>query len=407
MRTLRIALGVAGIAATAHAQRGGVPLSTFRDSAGITIVESTRQIWAAAMNPRLAPAPDLVIGDRDGERYELHRVRGAARLSDGRIVVMDGSTNQLRFFDSTGTFIKQVGRSGDGPGEFREVGSMQLLAGDTIAVIDRERVSFFTGAGTFITSLSSRSPPIKLSERFVGNVDVIGLDARLMGVFGNPEPRTKGNRWIHHSQMVLVDRTNAITVDFGKLPVMEVEMEERYARSVWLGPVFAFAHDTDKLYVGFGNEFSIKSYSLDGQLRTIIRRPWAPHRITPAEIDLYVTEWGKRWIKTTGAAAEAERKDLRDDPYATFLPAYSQLMVDRAHRLWAREPNVIDAAVAGQLTDMALAPSRWTVFDDRGRLLGAVTLPAFFRPTDIGLDYVIGVAVDDDGVQTVVRYKIR
>jgi hypothetical protein len=47
------------------------------------------------------------------------------------------------------------------------------------------------------------------------------------------------------------------------------------------------------------------------------------------------------------------------------------------------------------------------VFDRDGAWLGDVTLPAHFQPYDIGADYVLGVARDDDGVQTVVQYALR
>jgi hypothetical protein len=94
---------------------------TVRDSAGIRIVENRQPSAGPEGGRRLAPAPALVIGTRTGEMYELSGVAGAARLSGGTIVVADGGSRQLRFFDSTGAFIRAVGGPGDGPGEFREL----------------------------------------------------------------------------------------------------------------------------------------------------------------------------------------------------------------------------------------------------------------------------------------------
>ena len=56
---------------------------------------------------------------------------------------------------------------------------------------------------------------------------------------------------------------------------------------------------------------------------------------------------------------------------------------------------------------MPLVPSVWSVFDAQGRWLGDVTLPARFSPMDIGADYVLGVARDEDGVETVAMYTLR
>ena len=38
--------------------------------------------------------------------------------------------------------------------------------------------------------------------------------------------------------------------------------------------------------------------------------------------------------------------------------------------------------------------------------LGDVTMPARFSPTDIGADYVLGIARDEDLTPTVARYRL-
>jgi hypothetical protein len=415
LSSLLLVISAAGSVAAAQTNvppggrmEGAVMLGN-RDSAGIRIAENSRQAWSATSSLRLTPSPDLTIGDRPGLFYEFSGVVGAARLSDGRIVVADGSTRQLRFYDSTGTFIRSVGRQGDGPGEMREIFSMKVFPGDTIGLVGPSRVAFFAGDGAFLRSAETRvTGPRAAGTRGMAISQTIGLtpQERLVATFAFPAPRARGARWIEPTHISIVDSSSTVVADLGPLPAMEFAMEEQ-PRPVWLGAVLAFANDDQTFYVGLGSEYSIRAYGRDGKLRSIIRRSWTPHRVTSDEIDMYVREWGTRWIKSTGAKAEAERKDLRDDPYAERLPAFSQLIVDRGQRLWAREPNVIDAAWAGQLTSPPLAPSRWSVFDDRGRWLGVVTRPARFMPTDIGWDYVIGVAHDDDGVQTIVRYRLR
>lgn len=51
-------------------------------------------------------------------------------------------------------------------------------------------------------------------------------------------------------------------------------------------------------------------------------------------------------------------------------------------------------------------PVRWTVFDPEGRQLGTPQLPPRFRFTDVGADYVLGVAQDDLDVQQVQMYRL-
>jgi hypothetical protein len=113
---LSMMAGLLSAAAWQNALAQGV-----RDSAGVRIVENARPVWAPAEALRLSLSPALVIGTRPEPSYELSRVAGAARLSDGRIVIADGGSLQLRFFDSQGVFSNAVGGPGEGPGEFRRI----------------------------------------------------------------------------------------------------------------------------------------------------------------------------------------------------------------------------------------------------------------------------------------------
>ena len=175
---------------------------------------------------------------------------------------------------------------------------------------------------------------------------------------------------------------------------------------VWFGANATFASDGRLFYIGFGSEYAIRVYTSSGDLKHIIRRTWTPVSVTSADIDRYVEEWGKRWIKSTGAEAEAERASLRQDPYASTVPAFSQFIADRVGRLWVREAHLADAPGAGALNTTPLVPSRWSIFDPDGRWLGDVSMPARFQPRDIGADYVLGTAVDADGVQSIVLYRL-
>jgi len=374
-----------------------------RDSAGITIVENTRPLWSATEALRLAGTPSLVIGTRPEPPYELSRVAGAVQLSDGRIVIADGGSLELRFFDSTGTFIRSVGRRGEAPGEFSAMESLARLPGDTLAVVSRfTSISFFSGQGAFVHRQGLAAIPRDVTLGIPIAAAVLQGRAFVRGVM--TQSRTaRGARWIDSIPLVLV---GSDSVQLGNFPSMLMVPDDIGPRPPWFGPTAEFASDGTTFYVGYGGVYSIRVYSLDGRLQRVIRRQWTPVRVTQRDIDAYVTEWAKRWIRATGPDAERQRQDLRDDPYATEVPAFSQLIADRAGRLWVREAHLADAPRAGNLSTSPLVPSAWSVFDARGRWLGDVAMPAFFQPMDIGQDYVLGVARDADGVETVVRYSL-
>jgi len=98
-------------------------------------------------------APVLQLGVSDGDAALMfHRARSAHRYPDGRLVVADGGSRQLRWFTPDGTLIGTAGRQGRGPREF--AGGIQLMAwpNDTLAAYDDalRRLSVFTSAGEFV-----------------------------------------------------------------------------------------------------------------------------------------------------------------------------------------------------------------------------------------------------------------
>jgi hypothetical protein len=100
---------------------------------------------------QLADSPAIDIGIAEGnETDELAGASGSVRLPDGRIVIGNSGTSELRIFDGNGIFLRSIGRKGEGPGEF--LGALQLVAlSDTsFAVFDQgnQRLSVFDTTGT-------------------------------------------------------------------------------------------------------------------------------------------------------------------------------------------------------------------------------------------------------------------
>jgi hypothetical protein len=374
----------------------------------VLIVESEQPVWTAAEAPHLGDSPALVIGDRPEPQYVLSRVVGAAGLEDGRIVVADGASLQLRFFDATGGFINAVGGRGAGPGEFRRLDALGVLPGDTIfALALPGTVTFLDPHGTFLRRLDASRLRVGLPDGLKIIAAVLGDQSLVVGPIPRPslEPRTA--RWVDSVPFVIVHRDTSEWAPLGTLPFMLMTMDGKTPRPPWFGPTAVFGAHGASFFAGYGAEYSIRVFSSGADLVRIIRRRWTPAAVTDADIDQYVNDWAERWVRATGPEAERQKRDLRNDPYAAEVPAYSQFLVDRAGRLWIREAHLADAPGAGQLTTLPLVPSVWSVFDAHGGWLGDVTMPARFMPTHVGQDFVLGIARDTDGVETVVRYDDR
>ena len=112
-------------------------------------MEAPKEVWT------LSDLPFLEIGVREGEEpYQLHRAQSSVLLGDGRIVVANAGSQELRFFDSEGLYLSAVGGDGEGPGEFRFPTRVRRAGQDSLLVWDQrlQRVSFFDLEGTYLGS---------------------------------------------------------------------------------------------------------------------------------------------------------------------------------------------------------------------------------------------------------------
>ncbi len=83
------------------------------------------------------PQPTLTLtSDRLPEGHELNGIYSALELPDGSLLIANSGAHELLLVDSVGQYLRTVGRSGQGPGEYSD--NLQLFhgAGDTVVVYD-------------------------------------------------------------------------------------------------------------------------------------------------------------------------------------------------------------------------------------------------------------------------------
>lgn len=339
------------------------------------VIDNPQPIWSAREQLRLSTTPILLIGTRPGAAYEFGRIAGAVRLTDGRIVVGDGASAQLRLFDATGTFLKALSRRGDGPGEVHTLSSMQWLPGDVIAAGSSVVQSLFSSSGTLVGRIDLYRPPASMAEgekeilaAFPGGLVVVGNIRSWQQTGRAPK---SGLRWTDSMHIAVLGPGNRPVATLGDFPARVMEWGKEYDLfSPPFAPRVTSASSAQRFLVGFGSEFTIHVYSATGRRELIVHRRWSPRRL-----------------------------DARSGASGT-LPAFDRLLVDRAGQLWVRQGST---AFGGSSSDDV---TEWSVFGPNGRWLGDVTMPPRFLPTDIGSDYVLGVSRDVDDVEQVALYRL-
>ena len=385
----------AAAAAIACSNDGVRSTTTVRDSAGVEIVENgATGAWTPAAAWTVADTPSLSIGGDDSDSTTIFaRVRRVTRLGDGRIVVANAGTSQLRFYDSTGRFLTAVGRPGKGPGEFNWLGPALRTDGDSLILWDPNngRLSVFDSSGQLV-----RAVPLR-SGQGVSFPDPFGRasDGALIGRVGE---RTSSVGAIRGSAFFVSYGPDLVPID----TIATRPSDERFVQPCGQGmcgydppfsrsTVMAFARD--RLYVGSGDRYEIAVIGMDGREIRSIRALVANRTVTRADAARQRDEF-------LALARNEERRQELERVYSVMtmpetMPAYNDLRVDRVGNLWVEDYRATDEEVP-----------QWTVFDSTGHLLGAVDTPRSLRIDDIGDDYLLGVFRDSLDVEHVRMHRI-
>ena len=389
-----LVLAGALLSACAEGDPAGSGLSV-RDSAGVRVVElapfddATLPLWT------LRAEPEVDIGEFEGaEEYQLFQVSTALRLPDGRIVVGNGGTKQLRFYDAAGRFLKSTGREGEGPGEFGAIG-MIGVARDSLYVFDWQlaRASVFDFEGGF-----ARSYPVQVSGiAFPNPVGVLGDGGwvLLSGFAFSPQDVAAVVRDTSLVVHLWSDGTAADTL--GRFATVEFfvwgDGNLTTAASRAFGRALGYAVGERRVYLGDTQRYEITTYSPDGTPEAVLRRAVPPRPVTSRDIEAYKEVDRRREVRPQ-FRQQMERL-LAEMPYPDEMPAFGGLQVDGLGNLWVSEFQAPGAD-----------SGHWTVYDQGGRPMALGVLPADLEVTQIGADFVCGRWQDDLGVEHVRVYRL-
>ncbi len=381
-----------------------------RDSAGIRIVASRQPMWSEGDEWRVEPTPMLRLGALDGpDAEQFADIGGAARLSDGRVVVSDAQSGTLRFFGSDGRHLRTVGRLGDGPEEFNGYMSFFVLPNDTILVLDRvnDRV-WISPEGQFLRRNSMARDALNhlvdLEASRDGMYALWMADGSMLGASTRHPPFPwKVGDWIRP-----VTTVHLVTLEGSQAePVYEFGGSQSQVIDRGGGPdpvgFFPFAVIGQSTSAASGQAY----VAADGAKAEVFR--FSPTRGPE------ILRWNQTPTPVTEAAVAAWTEattDGLDGPSQTrvaqtlaavetpaVMPVVDEVMAARDGSVWVRGP-LEDPTVHGE------TGVRWRVLGASGHLLGVVELPSGLTPTDIGEDYLVGVRLDGLDVPIVQVHRL-
>ncbi|MDE2877071.1 MAG: hypothetical protein OXQ93_16635 [Gemmatimonadota bacterium] len=363
------------------------------DSAGVSIVTNDPAPPGSRLPWQFGEQPSLSIGSVDsGEADQLFRVTDATRLPDGRIVIANTGSNELRVFNADGSHAGTWGGRGEGPGEFTSFSptAVALWPGDSIAAPNPwgTRLSLFDREG-------NHGRDVPLDAGLLNVVDLLPDGKIFTSGSGGMNREMAGSSGLVRSRAdwAVLAADGTLHASLGVFPGSEFWAVFGEDGSIAGGRPHPFGRGTlgaawgDLVAIGVQDSYEIRAFTADGTLVRIVRRAGDLGQPTRADQDAYFAERFADWPDEQRTSA---LNDVKDMPLVDAYPAFREIRSDRAGHLWVREYR---ASGAGDAV--------WAVFDPEGRIQGLVETPPGLRTFEIGEDYILGWVSDDLGVESV------
>jgi hypothetical protein len=359
-------------------------------------------VIAAACSPSAVPVEaglwgepavveELRIGVEAGEdEYMFGSIRGVAAAPDGTIYVADRRPVIVRAYDGDGNFLRNVGRQGQGPGEYQYGPLLGVHPNGTVVTRDEaRRVSFFTPEGGYLDSFNAAGYAMLVIEHD-GDIVV---------------QRGEGDRAV----------LKRYSVEGEELEEIVAPLRERDGVGFALGGVgLDFLVETISVWSPLGYLVTGRNDRYDIELRdpadTVhLRRNLPRPQVNPEER----AEWEAFRELIYQGNLESGR-EFNVDPVPYEKPYFRGLFAAEDGRIWVR--RYVEAEKRDDILPSPDDPDRpvltwrepvtYDVFEPDSTFLGPVVLSDRFTPMMIRGELLWGVHSDDEGVQRVLRLRV-
>lgn len=334
-------------------------------------------------------------------------------LSDGTVLL--GGQTEVLVFDRDGSYRREIGRAGEGPGEFRWLDGLGAH-GDTVWTSDPllGRVTRFFPDGSLLETVTPDVPGQAAGQRLrlAPDGSIVGSPLPLNGVSGDPSGRGRVLWWRWHANEGLLDSLVASEVwhehmllrpsgrtggvarlqqPFSERAPVAFGGTERYA----LAARAVVEADDEALIV-------VERYHFDGRRDTSVALRYRPRHLTAAAVDSVVYELGRQNSTRPGSRVQAARptqeiaRQLREAIHVPrYYPPLNDLIQGSAGAIWiGRERS-------------ASREANWVLATESEGALARITLADYQRPLLATADYVWLLEASMFDLPRIVKYRIE
>lgn len=385
----------------------------FGDTVGDTV--KVRTISGSVWGDPAYLEPKLSIGMVDGpDAYLIGSPRSIAVGPDGVIYLLDREIPLVRAYAADGMFLRDIGREGQGPGEYRRPDAMTVLPDGRILVRDpgNGRIAVFDSDGEYLEQWWIRGG-LSTPRRFY--VDTAGCSYAEVLLNGDMPPA----EWVfglarYGLDGEIEDTLAAPTWEY-EVAMVSATLGGRSSREpVPFTPQVSWTFSPLGYMVGgLSTEYRIDVFRPDGSVLRI-EREFAPEPVHPDEAE------GWRRYLTADFLEYYPGWRWNGPPIPETKPPFREVFVSWEGNIWVlRSMESLETMTAAEAREAETRsgrpiirfrePSSFDVFAPDGRYLGHVRIPETFSRTPepiIRGDTVWAVNLDQMDVATIVRYQV-
>jgi hypothetical protein len=360
--------------------------------------------------PRQAPVPVVHLSRPSAVLpRDFSQIRGLRELPDGRVLVSDWTDEVVLVADLGRGTVRQIGRKGTGPREYRLPASLIPLPGDSTLLVDQgnERLAIIGPDLEIVRSFSSHR------QGLTHTVTPRAVDGAGRFYFEIPNWSRPG---ADPNDSAVVARWNPATEREEVVGRVKAETWRKPGRRMQPGlPYVIFAPQdvwqvdpAGRIAFVRSGDYHVEWRDPDGRVMRGPRMPVVPLPVRAADRTDYVRRFmmtapvagrGSAGMEATPAelsSPEAVARTVPHQEFAKVRPPFTDFT-----------PRI---APDGMLWVERSVPSggapTFDLFDSRGVRRRSVVLPAGRRLVAVGTRGAYLAAVDDDGVERLERYVV-
>lgn len=342
---------------------------------GITVVHNLRMSPEKAFKA-LDFVEDLSIGVEEGDAdYMLYSPEDIDADLDGNIYILDSKDALIKKYDSEGLFIGNIGRKGNGPGEFDHPYHMEMDSFNRIIVADpyQRRFQLMARDGTYIESVRMESYVNALT---CGREGLVLIGYGWYDSDGNQEYRLG----------LLDSEAGGVKDLFSHKQYWPSRLMNDQIRYDFPYFVRAALDSKNRIFVGVAIDYEISVLSREGELK---------FKFSKAHDKIPVKEEMLKQI--TNMTLKGPNPYVKNP----FFPVFESFAIDEEDNIWIQHylPRTV-----GQTNKETV----YDVFSPEGIFQFTTKLPGhIFVPLKFKNGYIYALQVEESGFLKAVRLRYR